>query len=306
MSPRPARTARLAPLLLVAACAIGDDQLPKPENLPAEWLVDRLRVLAIQAEPPEAAVGQEVRFSALLVDPFEEVGGVIWLACPSETDLDLGCPLDPSLDFANATPEELAAAGFVGFEPLVPPRYTPGPELFEGKTEFEQLDGVQVVVQMAAVPPELLSGDLGDDGFDPANLEAGYKRLIVSTNPQPNQNPTIAALSFDGVELDPTGVVEVDPGQEYLVAARLTTDSAETYDYTNAEGVTETRSEEPYLKWYTSGGSLRESLTLFGFFDVPWVAPPRGSPTTEGTIWAVVRDRRGGMSWIAQRWRVRP
>lgn len=300
------RTARTLPLVLAAACAIGDDQLPKPEDLPEEWRVDRLRVLAIRAEPPEAAVGQEVQLSALLVDPFDQVGGIVWLACPSETDLDLGCTLDPSLDFQNATPEELAEAGFVGFEPLIPPRYTPPPELLEGKTEAEQLDGVQVVVQMAAVPPEALGGDLGEGSFDPADLEAGYKRLIVSTSPQPNRNPRIAALSFDGVEADPNGVVEVDPGQEYLVAARLDTEAAETYDYTNPEGVTETRTEEPYLKWYASGGSLLESLTLFGFFDVPWVAPPRGSPAPEGTLWVVVRDRRGGMSWIAQRWRVRP
>lgn len=289
---------------LATACAIGDDQYPKPEDLSPEWLVDRLRVLAIQAEPPEAVPGETVRFSALRVDPFDEVAAVVWLACPSEGDVDFGCNLDPSFDFANATPEALAEQGFIGFEPVLQPVYTPPESLLEGLDDFEQRDGVYVLIQATALPESVIDGG-PSEGFDFNQVEAAYKRLVVSTSTAPNRNPDVASLSVDGVEPPAGSVVLVDPAQDYTLGARITEGSDEFYSYTNAEGVTEERHEEPYLKWYTDGGTLLQDLNLFGYFDVVWRSPPRGSPTTEGTWWVVVRDRRGGIGWIAQPWRLR-
>ncbi len=297
------RTAPLLPLLFVSACAIGDAQVPDPADLSPEWLVDRLRVLAIRADPPEAAPGTEVRFEALLVDPFQESGVVVWLACPAEGDFDAGCPLDPSFDFTGATEQEREDAGFIGFEPLIPARYTPPESLFDGLTEFEKQDGVYVIVQIAALPSSVLT-EPDNEAFDFNQVEVAYKRLVVSTA-SPNQNPIIASLSVDGVE-PPTGaIVEVDYAQDYLLGARTEVGSDETYVYTNEDGVAEERHEEPYLKWYTDGGAIQRSTSIFGYYQTVWRSPPRGSPVTDGTWWVVARDRRGGIGWFAQPWRVR-
>ena len=56
----------------VAACDSG---------LPKEYQIDRLRVLGIQAEPPEVGPGDTVALTALVVDPDERPLTLSWSAC---------------------------------------------------------------------------------------------------------------------------------------------------------------------------------------------------------------------------------
>ena len=76
----------------------------------------------------------------------------------------------------------------------------------------------------------------------------------------------------------------------------LAEDGVETYTFIDDDGVSEERTEEPYLLWYTDQGGFDATATLYPDVDAAYIAPdaPQGD---QGEVWVVVRDRRGGMSW---------
>lgn len=306
------RRITLAFALLLAGCPIGNDRYPKPADLSPAWRIDKLRVLAVRAEPPEVRPGETVRFTALVLDPNGVAGGTLWLACPPGDDdgVGFGCGLTGDLDFENATPDELAEAGFIGFEPGLPPRWTPDPTILDDLDPDAQREGLYQLVQLAVLPSSLLDDGFGagvfDGDLDFNEVEVGYKRVVVSVADTPNRNPEVGGFSVDGWPVGPDTVVEVDPEQRYDIGLFLPDDTLERYAFTRADGSIEVRREQPYVTWYTDGGTMLESATLFPFLDARWAAPAADAEVTEGTWWAVVRDRRGGMAWASRRWRLRP
>ena len=83
------------PLLLTIAgsgCVINGNKHPRPRDLSPATLVDRVRILGIQAEPPEIRPGESSTISALLIDPSEEIGLTLWVACESAESSSFGCP----------------------------------------------------------------------------------------------------------------------------------------------------------------------------------------------------------------------
>lgn len=301
----------LAPM--IAGCPIGNNKYPKPRDLSPSWRIDKLRLLAIQAEPPEVEPGATVRFSALIVDPGDTSGTTIWLACPPDPDdpgaIGFGCQIDPNVDFSDLDAEALTEAGLIGVEPFLPPVYVVPPNILDSLDADERAEGLYVLVQAAALPGDAL--ELAADTAASATeidfnaVEVGYKRLVVSEADTPNRNPKIRHMSVDGVTIPPEATVEVDPEQEYTIGVTMVDGTVEAYSYTNASGVTEPRVEEPYLHWYTDGGTMVEELTLWPYFDATWESPKADDPVRSGTIWTVVRDRRGGMAWSQLRWRLR-
>ena len=79
--------------------------------------------------------------------------------------------------------------------------------------------------------------------------------------------------------------------------------AVETYTYVNTDGETETRTEEPFITWYTDWLQVEQEVTLYPDTPCAFTAP-RSAPDVEGRIWAVIRDRRGGISWEIRRWRL--
>ena len=274
--------------LLLTACPLGNELYPDPVDLTPDWQVDKLRILGIQADPPEIRPGEAATFRALVADPRGKSGAVVWIACPESEGGDFGCGLDGDFDFRNATPAELAEQGFIGFEPVLQPRYVAPADSLDGLDEFESLDGVYVTVQLAILPQEVLDGGFSGD-FDFNEVEVGFKRLVVSSVDAPNANPDIAAFTVDGVPVPEGTVVEVERGETYELGMVLAEGADEFYSYTNAEGVTEERHEEPFATWFSTGGQVREGVTLFGFNESTWRAPARQTP----------RSRAPGTSWSA-------
>lgn len=330
---RPA--AALLGLLLLGGCPLGDELYPKPEDLTPDWKVDKLRVLGIRAEPPEIAPGESARFEALVVDPDGQAGFTVWVACELEDDIGIGCPLDVDFDFESFDLQAAQDAGLIGFEPFLAPVYTAPADILDGLETCAADDGIYVLGQVSILPDEILptedpppddgslptepvegpgdAGDLGsgeggdDTPFDFNQVEVGVKRLVVSSNAEPNANPAIAYFTLDGQTIPAGAVIEVDPGETYDVGVVPEPDSAQTYTYAPCDGEPELRTEEPYVAWFTDSGRMVEQVTLWGFLEATWVAPEAdGDDPLEGTWWAVMRDRRGGMAWAEQRWRVRP
>jgi len=291
------RTPFLLPgALLSAGCLTSE--------LSESWVVDRLRVLAVRPEPAEPAPGDTVTFEALVVSPDAPVELLLWLGCLADEAGVLGCELDPAvleqiaeLDPEDMSPEELAAlyeklsaAGLIGAEPWLPPSYTVPEDLLDGLDEAARNEGLSLFVQVTAIP---------EGAQDESDAELAYKRVPISGAVTPNHNPEIASLTWDGVEILPGVVVEVDAGQRYTVEPILAEGAVEDYRYLDSEGRWEDRTEEPYFSIFVQEGSLDASNTLYPWSDFTWTAPRRPE-ATEQTIWILVQDRRGGMAWWTQ------
>ncbi len=292
------RTWLLLPLL--GGCVINSEKWPRPRDLAPAWLVDRPRLLALQAEPPEARPGDVVTFSALLAQPpgAEEDLVTVWLACPLGEDV--GCATDLGEVGTTTDPYALADLGVIGFEPGLPPVYVVPLDLLDELSPEARIEGLQVLVQSTSLPAELLEDPEALEDLDFSVVEAGYKRLVVSEALTPNHNPRVGGYTVDGEVVPEGAVVHLDPGQVYEVGVQLPEDAVEDYVFVNSEGIEEQRVEEPYVAWFASGGDLLESVTLFPYLEASWTSP--AAPGATGAWYAVLRDRRGGMAWKVQEW----
>lgn len=292
-------------LVLLSGCVINGDKYRRPSELVPEWMVDRTRLLAIQAEPPEVEPGAVVAFSALFGRPPGESAelGVLWLACPvDDAGNGFGCATAlAELDLENPDPAALAKAGVIGFEPGLAPVYVVPTDLLADVPDEERAEGRYVLVQVSALPLDVA---LGGGEVDLTQVESGYKRLVVSEAATPNHNPDILAFTVDGAPVPVGATVYVEPDQVYAPGLLLRDGAVESYAFTPTDGPIETRLEEPWAAWFATGGDLIESVTLFPYLDALWLSPTEHG--AEGAWYAVVRDRRGGMGWIEQRWAVGP
>ncbi|MEN0068167.1 MAG: hypothetical protein AAGA48_38945 [Myxococcota bacterium] len=290
--------------LFSTACVINSEQFPRPRDLSEEWQVDRTRILAVRAEPPEIRPGEVASLEALIAGPVEDDAelSLVWLAC--EDGGDFGCATDLSgLDFENPDPVALQESGLIGFEPLLPPRYEASVDLLDDLDPVERLEGLNVQTQLFAFPAELFAAGVPDD-IDFNEVEVGFKRVVVSEAKTPNNNPQIEGFTVDGVVVPPAvAQIELTAGQQYDFSLLL--DEAlgiEEYVFVNSKGDVEDRIEEPYAAWFSTSGDVTEPVTLYPFLEMTWTAPAEPGP---GRIFAVVRDRRGGMVWHAQDYVVR-
>jgi hypothetical protein len=99
----------LAALAFSTACATT---APEDDPLPSQ--LDRLRVLAIAADPPDLVPGESATLSALVFTPEDRAVDYAWSWCPVEVEIDteLSCPIDEAL-----WAELWASAGLAGDAP---------------------------------------------------------------------------------------------------------------------------------------------------------------------------------------------
>lgn len=282
-------------ILLTLACDI--------ERMAEAWQIDRLRVLAVASEPAEPRPGDTVTMTSLTVSPVIPVALSTWFVCVISEELDEGCAIDPALtenlssvDFATLTPEEQAAlyqelvdAGMVGVEPFFSPVWTVPLDVLDALPEEDRLEGLVATVSITAIPDQ--------ETVDEGDIELAYKRIPVSEALTPNHNPVVAGLRVDGFDIAPGARVAMDRGQTYAIELVFADDALETYTYVNADGVEESRVEEPYLAWYLQEGTFDQENTLYPYLTVQYTTPTDPS-LTEQSLWVVVRDRRGGMAWM--------
>lgn len=297
----PASTGLLALIVLAPGCVIGGSKYKRPRDLDDAWMVEKLRLLGIRGTPAEAAPGETLELEALLVDPHESVEMVIWLACAwTDSDSD-GCSVDLSaLDLEDPTPEDLEAAGVIGIEPFWPPVYQVPSDFLDGLDERTVENGAYLSLQVMALPQGALDAQDGAE-IDYNEVEVGTKLLPVSLSATPNHNPAIIGWTVDGLELPAGAPVLLDAGQAYDVGIVLSEASIEDYVWMESDGDIRDNTEEPYTTWFASGGEIVDYWTIHPHHEATWVAPESGT----GSWWAVVRDRRGGMSWSSLDYEIR-
>lgn len=264
------------------------------------WELDRLRVLGAKSEPAEPHPGESVVLSSLVYAPQDNVEGVIWFGCLPEDATSFGCTIDPALvesfDNPPSTPEEqlqwyttLQEAGLLGVEPNIQPTWVIPENALESLSPEAQIEGLSAFVNITALLPT------DTDATAPSDIEVAYRRIPISTNPQPNQNPTIIGFVANGVEYSPEETLVLSTNQAVSLDVIFAEDAVENYQFTNRDGITEDRTEEPYCTWYTEGGKFDQEYSLYPYTEVEWTTP---ETTLDGKVIVVVRDRRGGMDWM--------
>ena len=272
---RPLRLAVGAALLWLAGGGCSND-------LPAASFIDKLRVLAVRAEPPEVAPGQETALDLLAVEPpVPQLDGgaprplsAVWLACalpPGALTLE-PCGVGGGLGDGGATLAPPACKDDPG-APLcvvgtdLTARYTPAAGVLGGAASTQILVTVAVADTDGGAVGCLL--DIANNGgrpTDPDHCVVALKRLAVSDVPddQRNRNPTLA----DFTVTPPGGVAEpLDSGQpvwvpapgkdkaEWDVIAHRSDDAAER----KADGTYEALT----VSWFTTAGHLDGGRSLY-------------------------------------------
>jgi hypothetical protein len=246
------------------------------DPLPSRALVDDLRVLAVRAEPPEAAPGATITFDALVGDV--EVPSRAfrrgWALCTPGVDGVATCG-DPGRVTALGTGSTAT--------------WTVPDDLLDDLSPDDAAIGRDVYVVFGI---EL-------DGLDSAPEEGehdvAFKRVRISTNPEPNANPVIEALLLDRNSSEAPLPVDVGARTELLVLA--TQESRQQYMLHG-----DLEQEDMRYTWLVTRGSIADPVSWGdsgGVSETRWAVPGSGEPDL--MLWVVLRDGRGGTAWARQR-----
>ena len=276
---------RWLPLLALWACT---------PSFQDQSVVRDLRVLAVKAEPPEAQYDDQgvddVQVRVLVLAPSHPPGPqsmVVTLCGPTDSRR---CDTGPSFS--------------LGQQPL----------------------STTLVVPSAALEAAVANDDLGgfgglrvqfslsiDDG-DPARAVFASKVLLYSkrgSNPTPNHNPLLTGMHLtnegvDGGTLQPGEMLHLPIGVKIGLRPLLADGARETYQTTDLRGNVVQLTEQPQYSFFTKPGAEFDNESADEPLD--GVAPPDGLTRIDslvpgsGTMWIVVRDGRGGESWISFPW----
>ncbi len=268
------------------------------DNLPAQSFIDKLRVLAIQAEPATVAPRQSTTLQTLTIG----ATSYLWLACRT----DPGATSTTPCGFTELGRRALPAPCGATVDGTL---CTLGHDATASVTPTAALlDAGELLVTYVAADSDAAAcylGTLAHGGLptDPDHCVIAYKRVGVST--ATNRNPSLASFSFtlaDGAAEPLDGTAEVAiPTKSATLHATRSDDASEIVD-----GHYEALS----LSWFTDGGAIDGGRSTFDpdgcttqsacATQVPVVeATTKWKTKAPGTVhfWAVLRDDRGGVGW---------
>lgn len=259
-------------LLSLVAAGCGDE-------LAKASLVEGLRVLAVQAEPPEVAPDGTATFAPLVSWDGDGALKQTWTLC--------AIAKGPTTGYECAVPEVPLGSGettTLAVAPLVAQA-----ETLAAETGFplDLEEGVTLYVRLLVESP--------DDRIET------IKRVTVTTREPRNTNPALTGLLRDGKGWTGGEPLDVPAGQELTLRPEVAEDAAEVY--TDVGG--ETREELLYA-WFATAGEMKAPFSFDAEPDNRWTAPSldEGETEREVTLWVVVRDGRGGAGWLERTARV--
>lgn len=278
----------------VAASACGTD-------LATGERIDKLRLLAVQADQPYAHPGERVALQLLAADADERPLQFALATChnPKDSSVD-GCldaldgPVEPltldegrfsldiEADVLRGLPEDGRRSALVGALIVA----CPG-EIGRGETS-----GVPVTCRDAE------GARLSIDEF-----EVGVKRVFVRSEDR-NANPEITSLSWDGEAWPPDLIPEVRAcpntqtddiedcaeKQRHRIQVKTSDPDAGTDEFGAAFR------EQQVVQFYATDGVFEHPARISGEADNHWAAQ-RKSGKTPTRLWFVARDDRGGVAW---------
>jgi hypothetical protein len=251
---------------------------------PPETLVQRLRILAVRADPPEVDLSGQVQLNALVADP---TGAGRDLQCSfavcvgqlSEMASDLDCPGKDSFPLTtDGTSAHLSLPELVQWfsqQGLVLPGTS------ADVTDFPLLIGVRV-----------------EAGSESARSLKRLKVRLQETG-EFNRNPEIVGLQFGNSDMGGDAPVKVAGNSKVSLLPLVGADSQQSYQ---RPGEDTQRQEDLLFSWFSMAGEFSDQRTILTMdaqgvrldADV-WTAPIASSLVT---LWVVVRDGRYGENWI--------
>lgn len=275
-----------ASLLLLASTACSPD-------FEKFWQVTDLRVLAIQAYPPEVLflspprTFSAVRITALVADPTAPDATVDWelWACTPE---EISCE--------EAAVKEQVARGS-STQDIITTDFVLSQQLYKAalnEDPFKGFGGLPIVLEL-----RVKRGEHTDKAIK--HVVYGF---ALPLGKFANNNPTISEVLVDDKTMPDRWKVKA--GEEVTLLPKTPTWDKEFYRVLTFTG--QSRDLEEYLSYsyFTTSGELSSAST--GGKPMPFVTdqkvedistiwiPERG--VTSATIWVVVRDDRGGAGWI--------
>lgn len=271
--------------------------------------VDGPRVLAIVAEPPEAAPGDSFALSILLAGHGDEDVEITWRACGAFDD---GTGFGGGAQYGERDPDEGCGGGFSvplgeGLTATLPGELT--------RALFDNLDLAAMIIgaQLPAGALDQIRRDVGIPFLIEADVHIGAKRIrsvkrvLVRETDAPHANPPPPHFVLGELEIGSdtrtpfrcTGAVAdvrvpADADLELIpIVEGEEEEWLEQYFVLDAQGMLRERTERAYYSWFSDGGRLDQQLTRAPLRNEVWHTP---ADPGRHTLWAVVRDGRGGTS----------
>ena len=261
-------------ILFVVSC--GDD-FKKVE------ILNEFRVLAVLSDKPEVTAGLPVNIQ-LYVSDVNGGGRLIkgtTIAC-IDPGIALGarvnCDHDPSavpgFYSINTSIGDMGAVNlFTGLASAVLLVNVPA-GIFIGRSATEQFNGVGYIV-------------IFNFTVDGRSVSV-FKRIVATNRVSLNKNPSGSAISQNGIAPGP--VLNKDD------ELQVTTDAPEVYDFINAEGATETKTETFQVAWFVTQGKFSKPKS-----NVDEIVEYQGdTPTVPSLVVSIVRDDRGGVEIVRE------
>lgn len=279
-------------LLIVVSLVLSVFAGACSDNFDPASRVSELRLLAVQADHPFALPGESVHLTSLAFDPEARPLTWAWGTC-----------LEPSSTVA------LDCLRALEFDALTIERDRTEYDLTVPETDASYVGVVVVVCPGEIVPGDtqgvpLACVDATGEHLPLSEFELGLKRINLRDSSE-NQNPEIAEVLWDGVPW-PEDEIKLD-------VCKKTKDGAcdEWTEHTievPAPGASEASvdrdrnpiTEQAVVQFYATGGEFEDDVRIVDSATTKWQAR-REDAGGMLTFWFVVRDDRGGVSWVTRR-----
>lgn len=295
------------------------------EELDPAGRVTDFRLIAVRADKPYAAPGEQVQISTLFHEPFGRPITWAWATCvgPKDTTVN-GCLAKVVEDARASGRSPFVSMGIdrSAFSTTVPANILDG---LDPKVATSAFVGVVTV----GCPGTIAVRELGTlkQGELPfrcieagSNQELSYDRFVVSAKriyarrTERNENPSLTAVTFDGAtwpedEVKEVGACSNDPAvafaqcenaDKHEIGVVIPPEAAEKG--TNEGGTV--FDEDVVVQYYATEGLFEFEARTRESPKTTWTARAK-SRGREQTFWFVARENRGGVTWTSRKVRVR-
>jgi hypothetical protein len=291
------RRLHIITLLLLAGCA------PKMGN--PSSLVTEERIIGVRGDPAEAAPGDLVQYSSLVVSPSGTLPAqeLSWSLCnlrkpvAENTPVSQACMTEDLAQSAQggSVAIEMPSSACSNFGPLGPPssKGTLRPSDPDATGGYYQPLRLDLGAKQSVFRERLSCGLAG------ASLTMAQEFRATYTA---NQNPTLVSLSAL-VDETPASLDSLPAGQRIRLVATWSPDSAESYPVFDSLSQTIIEHREAlWLSWFATAGTFDDSLTGRGEDDTAvstentWQSPAGADVVF---LWFVLHDSRGGADFAS-------
>ena len=291
------RRSDLLTLLWLAGC------VPKMGN-PAS-LITQERIIGVRGDPAEAAPGDLVKYSSLVVSPSGTVDAqdLSWSLCNLRKPVAENTPVSQACltgDLAQSAQGGTVAmqtpsSACSNFGPLAPPSRSGALR----PTDPDATDGYYQPLLLDLGAEQAIFRERLSCGLAGASLAMSQEFRATYTA---NQNPTLVSLSAL-VGDTPALLDSLPAGQRIRLVATWSPDSAESYPVFDSVSQTLAEHREAlWISWFITDGEFDESVTGRQENNTE-VATENAwqSPGTAGAVylWLVLHDSRGGADFAS-------